>query len=112
MQSMRDGVVIAKRSILRSGATNYLSYLRLVIMGIAIVGLGMFFPMSAGYAETDVNLIRNPGFEVDEDKNGLPDGWHCRPGRTAPELAKVFLDTRQVHDGKYSLCIEHKGEEA
>ncbi len=84
-----------------------------LILGL-VLGIGLMILSELGIAQEkdSVNLLLNPGFEADENKDGLPDGWHCRAGISVPELVRVFLDTKQIHDGKYSLCIEHKGGEA
>lgn len=43
------------------------------------------------------NLLENGGFEKDEDKNGLPDGWGIS--------GTAVIDSKEKYEGKYSLKI-------
>lgn len=55
----------------------------------------MLLPVSAdGAAE---NLIRNPGFESDADRDGKPDGWQTAEGS--------HLDAKVKHTGEVSLFV-------
>lgn len=47
---------------------------------------------------TATNLLVNPGFELDADLNGVPDGWSPGPGGS---LARVAV---AVHDGDHSTA--------
>ena len=51
------------------------------------------------------NLARNPSFELDEDKDGVPDDWEpfdlCTPYRTT----KCSLDAQVAHAGERSAMI-------
>jgi hypothetical protein len=52
------------------------------------------------------NLVSNPGFEEDQDRDGLPDGWR-RYAHELPETAleALTLDTQIAHGGKASAKI-------
>ncbi len=51
------------------------------------------------------NLLRNPGFEGDADKDGLPDGW-------AASLAFTAALSAHAHGGKVALQLRGIGGEA
>ena len=54
---------------------------------------------------TAQNLARNPSFELDENKDGVPDDWEpfdlCTPYRTT----RCSQDTQVVHTGQRSAMI-------
>ena len=56
--------------------------------------------------EAAQNLVRNPSFERDEDKDGVPDHWApfelCTPHRTT----KCILDAQTAHAGERSAMVE------
>jgi len=58
----------------------------------------------------EANLFTNPGFEVDENKNGIPDGWNLmkvdnKPGDNFD--AEIHMSD-VAHSGKRSLYVKGK----
>ena len=56
------------------------------------------------------NLVKNPGFEIDANDDGLPDNWFCEGAEWYEKPAgsgcsKVALDGMVKHNGKYSVCL-------
>ncbi|NLF16064.1 MAG: hypothetical protein GX595_02250 [Lentisphaerae bacterium] len=63
-------------------------------LSAAVVVLWALWAVPLGAAE---NLVRNPGFEVDADGDGLPDGWQCRNRATGSWVEAPAADGgRQV----------------
>jgi len=48
------------------------------------------------------NLIRNPGFEVDQGEDGMPDEW-------VPSVALTAILSKDAHSGKVSLLLQGTG---
>ena len=69
-------------------------------MGLGLLALAGAFAAEAGQAE--VGKIINPGFELDADGNGLPDGWS---GRGRARLVGCRRDASVKKEGRYSLRI-------
>lgn len=66
------------------------------------VALMFLLPLDAP-AEELVNVIPNPGFEVDGDGDGHPDSWRSGDWKTGSKLA---WDTAVAHEGKASMRID------
>jgi len=62
-------------------------------------------------AETK-NLLSNPGFEIDTDKNNIPDGWRFYNSRSKEDKSEAIgtLDNSTFHSGSYSVKIEKINE--
>jgi hypothetical protein len=59
------------------------------------------------YAQSNENLIPNGSFEIDEDKNNIPDGWLCSPYEL---LDKTLIYSEDAHSGGKSVSIRFSGE--
>ena len=55
------------------------------------------------------NLLPNPGFEVDENGDGLPDGWAVKAAKGEPGQP-VHLDENEKRTGERSLLFCHTSE--
>ena len=52
------------------------------------------------------NLVKNPGFEEDNDRDGTPDGWYLCNGHRANNLRMAYVIDRNVfHRGKASMLF-------
>lgn len=83
--------------------------LRLWLTGVAVMALAAT-ALSAAAADKEKarpNLLPNPGFEEDNNRDGRPDRWSCQPDGAEPEGA-VALDSTERHGGKYSVRIRNR----
>jgi len=55
------------------------------------------------------NLLPNPGFEHDENRDGIPDGWSVKPAETE-EARPVRIVQAERHGGAHSLRFGHARE--
>ncbi len=79
-----------------------------LVLGVVLVAAVMGSSGSGIAGEKDrVNLLPNPGFEVDQKKDGLPDRWSCLPAKGEAEGA-IGLDKTEKHSGESSVRITHK----
>ena len=69
-------------------------------MGLGLLALAGAFAAEAGQAE--VGKIINPGFELDADRDGIPDGW-TRGGQV-----QMRLDDKMKKEGKLSVRFESR----
>jgi len=61
-------------------------------------------PTPTPVKEVQGNLLKNAGFELDADDDGMPDNWE----KYQPQKADFGLDTEVFHSGKSSLCLSCK----
>ncbi len=57
----------------------------------------------AAAGQANVGQIANPGFELDADKDGIPDGWK-KAGSAMPQV--VALDADVKKEGRASFRLE------
>ncbi len=69
------------------------------------VGVGIILLMWGGSLRADENLFINPGFEIDEDANGIPDGWAFAPCAWTGSKGTIEWDGSVSHSGKHSVKI-------
>jgi len=73
----------------------------------AIIAMGLLLTSNCLSDEEPDNLVINPGFEVDEDKDGVPDGWQFDGmGKSGGEGKLSDIS----HSGLRSVRIRYKGE--
>ena len=54
------------------------------------------------------NLVKNPGFEIDADRDGIPDNW--TPASPSDVLRPTFTRTNaEVRTGAYAACLRSPG---
>ena len=75
----------------------------LVVIGVCL----LFLVQAIALAE---NLVKNPGFEVDKNGDGLPDSWYCKgtgwyEKPKGEGCSKVTLDSIVKHSGDKSVCL-------
>lgn len=65
--------------------------------------------MAAIAAAQSPNLIENPGFEVDADDDGVPDGWTfaCPYDAVRPSVQRVKTHARS---GDFAACLRSEGD--
>ena len=56
----------------------------------------------AAFCSAQDIALRNPGFEVDENDDGMPDGWNFSPHG---EGWSVGITDAQAHSGEHSVFI-------
>ncbi len=69
------------------------------------VGIGIILLMWGGSLRADENLFINPGFEINEDANGIPDGWAFAPCSWTGSKGTIEWDESVSYSNKYSVKI-------
>ena len=77
---------------------------KVYLMGL-VLGLVLSLALSARAEES--NLLKNPGFEIDKNKDGIPDDWIAHRQNKKEEIELSL--SNDAHSGKY--CAYMKGEE-
>ena len=65
----------------------------------------IFMYREYGTNYTYINLIENPGFEIDRDGNGFPDEWFLKKIKGDISGYNVKIDNEEHIEGNYSLRI-------